>query len=452
MTQTKRALVVSTVGGAASAAGRMGSASYSYFYVYESFLPLLRRWGSVAVANDGDLDAAGADAIHLSFRPLDFFRAASGAANVVFPFWDFPDVPDYALGGEPRNNWVATANQLDLLLVSNEFTRSAFVSSGVRVPVAVVPVPVRRECFELAPWEPQSRVLNCQGYALDGDSVSAAPRASSRPAGVYQRRVRPHLSPRSIDLVSAFGRSARNARAEWRDITFSALAPVAPLELSGIVYTTVLNPFDQRKNWEDLLTAFLFALRDRDDATLVIKLVVPPERAKFGVNKVVRFWRTLGVAHRCRVILISAYLDDAQMLGLTAASTFYLNASRAEGACLPLQDFLAAGRPAIAPRHSAIADYFDASAGLVVESHPEPTSWPQDLEGRCTTTWHRLVWTSLRDRIAESYDLAKNDRVTYARMAADARARMHALASDDAVWSRLEPALDSIASRSRRGR
>lgn len=447
VTQANRALVISTVGNDEPAADRMGSASYSYHYVFQSFLPLLQRWGRVTVS-EHDPEAANG-AIHLSFRPLDFFCPAAGAPNSAFPFWDFPDVPAYALGGNPRNDWVAVANSLDLLLTSSEFTRDAFTRSGVRVPIRVVPVPVRRPLFELAAWEPQRLLLDCQAYELTSDG---APRlqASSHATSVYHRRVRPRLSRRSIDLASALGRSARTARAEWRDITSAAPPPHSPVELSGIVYTTVLNPFDQRKNWEDLLTAFLFALRDRADATLVVKLVVPPQRAAFGVNRIVRFWRTLGIGHQCRVVLVSAYLDDAQMIELTAASTYYLNASRAEGACLPMQDFLAAGRPAVAPRHSAIADYFDSGSGLVVESHPEPTSWPQDPDGRCTTTWHRLVWTSLRDRIAESYDVASHDRAGYARLSANARARMHALASDEAVWARLEPALDFLAERNRR--
>jgi hypothetical protein len=133
------------------------------------------------------------------------------------------------------------------------------------------------------------------------------------------------------------------------------------------------------------------------------------------------------------------------MLELARGTTYYLNSSRAEGACLPLQDFLAAGRPAIAPRHTAIADYFSADAGFVVESHPEPASWPQDPEGRCTTTWHRLVWPSLRDSIQESYQVAQSRRSHYGTLAANARAVMAARAGSEAVWPRLEAALDSVA-------
>jgi glycosyltransferase involved in cell wall biosynthesis len=451
-----RALVISTVGTAETAAARMGAASYSYYYVYESFAPLLRRWGSVTLAEEANIDETlraaqqqHGQTVHLSFRPLDFFHAATAAPNVAFPFWDFADVPDHALGGDARSNWVRVANGLDLMLTANDFTREAFVRSGVRVPIHVVPVPVDAAYFDIAPWQPRRTTLDCDAYVLTG-GTAPAPNRPSRAKGVYQRLLRPRLSRRSADLAAAVGRAAASARAEWRDITTAMLAPVPRVELSGIVYTTVLNPFDQRKNWEDLLTAFVFALRDRDDATLVVKLVVPPERETFGLNTVVRFWRRLGLAHRCRIVLVSAYLSDAAMAQLTAASTYYLNASRAEGACLPLRNFVAAARPAIAPRHSAIADAFDGDSGFVVESHPEPASWPQDPDGRCTTTWHRLVWTSLRDCIAESYRAANGGGEEYARKSANARARLHGVANTEAVWTRLEQALDSVAPGSRR--
>ena len=63
-------------------------------------------------------------------------------------------------------------------------------------------------------------------------------------------------------------------REQWRAIGTIDCAVSNALELSGVVYTTILNPFDPRKNWPNLLTAYLLALEDVD-ATLVIKLVVP---------------------------------------------------------------------------------------------------------------------------------------------------------------------------------
>jgi len=438
-----RTLVVSTVGGAQEAPRRMGSASYSYYYVYQSFVPLLRRWGHVVetVRPREQVDTVvrqqRSPVLHLGFLPLDFFHPAAAARNVAFPFWDFPDVPDYALGGDPHEDWVGIANRLDLILTASEFTREAFVRAGVRTPVRLVPVPVRAAYLEMPAWTPgQAVTIDCPCYVAPdaGDDVRTPASAARR---LYRQRVRGHLPHRYVDALGGLARAMKPRPVACR--------ATSTLTLSGVVFTSILNPFDQRKNWPDLLTAYLLALAECDDATLVVKLALPRERASAGVNLVLDFQRRLGLRHRCKLVVVSEYLSDAQLAELVRGTTFYLNASRAEGACLPLQDFLAAGRPAVAPRHTALADVFGDHAGFVVDSHPEPTSWPQDPDGRCATTWHRLVWTSLRDRIRESYTVAKEQWPRYQSLAAGARTHMHAWAGSEPVWTRFSAALDAVA-------
>ena len=188
-----------------------------------------------------------------------------------------------------------------------------------------------------------------------------------------------------------------------------------------------------------MLTAFLYALRDYEDATLVLKLITSSRQA---VGRVMAAYRGLDVAHRCRVVLIPDFLSDADMLELARASTFYLTTTRAEGNCLPLMNFLAAGRPGISPAHTAIADYFDSSVGLVVESHPEPSPWPQDSRLRWRTSWHRLVWSSLVDQIRRSYQMVKQDPAAYEAMSAAAQERMRQWSHPDAVWPHLQAAME----------
>jgi hypothetical protein len=79
--------------------------------------------------------------------------------------------------------------------------------------------------------------------------------------------------------------------------------------------------------------------------------------------------------------------------------------------------------------------------GFVVVSHPEPCGWPQDDSGRLHTSWHRIVWSSLCDQIAASYESAVNDRDRYRRMSREARQKMQSWASATTVWPRLAGAL-----------
>jgi hypothetical protein len=158
------------------------------------------------------------------------------------------------------------------------------------------------------------------------------------------------------------------------------------------------------------------------------------------------FYRATGLSHRCKLAFVTAYLSEEQLLGLTRASTFYVNTSRAEGSCLPLQNFMAAGRPGLAPPHTGMADSIDEQCGFTLESHPEPAPWPQEIDGGYRTTWQRLVWQSLHDQLRTSHEAARQDSVRYRSMAERARERMRGLAGAESVWPRLTAALNSVLS------
>ncbi|PNA31995.1 glycosyltransferase, partial [Pseudomonas sp. MPR-AND1A] len=78
------------------------------------------------------------------------------------------------------------------------------------------------------------------------------------------------------------------------------------------------------------------------------------------------------------VVVMHGYLDDPQYARLYEAASYYVNASRCEGLCLPLMEFMACGKPAIAPNHTAMKDYIDDSVAFIVRSSEELTIWPQD--------------------------------------------------------------------------
>jgi glycosyltransferase involved in cell wall biosynthesis len=478
--ETVHPLVVSTVASAASIAARTGSASYSYRYVFEAFEPLLQRWNLAFEIDrpESRLDFAlrgvpgSAKPLHIGFLPLDHFYFSRLAPNIAFPFWDFPELPDQNLGGNPRNNWVHLANRLDGLLTASAWTREVFLRAGVQTPIWVVPVPLQSGVNEVPVWKAgQSVTLSCSAYELSSARTSqstlpaseweAVPAVPSQRAKLVWRirsrlqigmrlrnSYRDHIKPRLPETQREFwtltAEAMRTARQQQR-AAFPTDLPFERAKLEGVVFTSIFNPFDSRKNWEDALTAFLLALREQEDALLVLKLVVSPQRIAAALHKVQQFYESLQLSHRCRVLLIGDYLDEPSMEELRRATTFYLNTSRAEGGCLPLQNFLATARPAIAPCHTAIADYFHADMGWIIESHREPTHWPQDPERRCTTTWHRLVWSSLHDHIRDAYRMAKSQPHQYETMAMTARLRMNEHAAPDVVWPRLCEALHSVA-------
>jgi glycosyltransferase involved in cell wall biosynthesis len=321
-------------------------------------------------------------------------------------------------------------------------------------------VPVSPAYFEVPDWQRgQTVAIDCPAYVLKQPEVPrlrpADPEARPGPDSTgfrlrnwvrsLARRawvdgIKPHLPLRLSKALVAAKNAGKRA---WQEGETELPVAASRLELSGIVYTAVLNPDDKRKNWQDLITAFLLALGDCDDATLVLKLVVSYPAP---VREVLAFYNKIALPHRARIVLVTDYLTDVQMRELARASTYYVNASRAEGACLPLQDHLAAGRPGIAPANTAMSDYFDAWVGYVVESHPEPCCWPDDETGRIHTSWQRIVWSSLRDQLATSYHVAKTQPEAYAQLSTQARLRMKSWAAADAVWPKLRDALNLVSS------
>lgn len=443
---------------------QLGQRDYSYYFIYRAFAPLLQRWADTTEVTrpESRLDYAlwrarqqGLEPVHISFLPLHSTYLTSHARNVAFILWGLPEIPDEDVGNNPRNNLMRIANHLSLILTASDFARNAFIRAGVKSPVHAVPVPVRPEYFAVSDWRlDQQIVLECPVYEIPQPQIenpqrhklstlSSAPSVQERAKHFYGAYLKRHL-PRTMArwLTSAARASApmRSADDENR-VSYSASSS---LILSGVVYTAFVNPFDPTSNWEDMLSAYLLALRSREDATLVIKLVTSADEAAIGLNLVFHYYERLGLRHRCKLALIPCQLSDAHLIELARGSTYYLNTSRAEGACLPLQESLAAGRPAISPNHTAMRDYFDDQLGFVVASHPEPAHWPHDPERRCVSTWHRLVWQSLHDQIQASYEMARENMLGYHAFASRARNQMLNFASVERVWPLLSAALDSI--------
>jgi glycosyltransferase involved in cell wall biosynthesis len=464
-----RSLVISCVHTPAEAAAQIGQQAYSYYYVLEAFAPLLARWGKVRIIDrpESRLDhaltqacARGQDPLHLGLVPLHAFYPAKQAVNAAFPFWEFPDIPGADIDYNARNNWVRQAERLDLILTACTFTRDAFRRAGVKTPMHVVPVPVRPELFDVPGWRPDQRVvLDCPCYLFPepnqpvGDFDPWVPVTARGLRGFIERARRAYkgnIRPRLPNYISFCLKKAHRLAKEVKRLFRRDKAPTptaTQLALEGVVYSTIVNPFDPRKNWRDLLSGFLLALGERADVTLVIKLVVGKELEATALKHVIGHYRRMGIHHRCKLAIVTAYLSDAQMIELARASTYYVTATHAEGACLPLQDMLAAGRPAVAPCHTALEDYFDEKCGFVVDSHAEPASWPHDSSGALRTTWQRIVWQSLHDQLCASYQAARDDIGLYRELADASRQRMLDHASPEAVWPRLSEALEALAAR-----
>ena len=217
------------------------------------------------------------------------------------------------------------------------------------------------------------------------------------------------------------------------------LLPEEILSLDGIVYTSVFTPYDGRKNWVDMVTAFVWSFRDTQDVTLVLK-TAHPDLSHYR-EALLELLAELS-PFQCRVVVVHAHLDDAVYGALIGASTYYVNSSVSEGACLPIQEFMSCGKPVIAPAHTAMEDYIDDAVAFVVKASVEPMPWPHDPHGLFRTLRYRINWDSLCDAYRESYRVAKAAPECYAQMSDSARAKMNAYCSDAVVSEQLRTFFD----------
>ena len=414
MSSAMRLLVYSPVA-EGEIAMALGRPDYSYYFVYKRFLPLLEKFGTVQPLFDlRQLDALaqqardeGEEPVLMLFAPPH--EAPENPSCPVVPVfaWEFDTIPDEPLGGNPRHNWVSVLEETPVAITHSQFAVDAVRRSlGPDFPIYSMPAPVF-DGFSAIPnaeWTGETRTLTLDGTVLDSVRMGL--------------RGEPDFSVPEL-----------------------ATGPQS-LELSGVVFTSVFNPADKRKNWLDSLSAFVWAFRDNPDATLVLKLVhFDRELACWTVLQEMRKL----APYQCRVVVLHGYLEQDAFDELVRATTFTVNSARAEGQCLPLMEFMSAGKPAIAPDHTSMADYINSENAFVVAGHREPAAWPQDprMVFRCTR--FRIEWSTLRAAYEQAWKVVTEDPEAYRAMSRQAQETLRAHCSREVTEARLAEALEQLA-------
>ncbi|MFJ3051313.1 glycosyltransferase [Pseudomonas nitroreducens] len=296
------------------------------------------------------------------------------------------------------------------------------------------------------------------------ESLADFLRATRRYAGAWYQMVLADLLPAAVRgwLRRLRGRPAILDRQEPESATDSSPEVMAPeeldpfpqrplftpgdfsVELNGVVFATVFNPYDGRKNWPDLISAFCCAFADQPEAVLVFKLT--HREYCSAVTEMLRFMARLP-AFRCRVLLMHGYLEDEDYRGLMQATAYVVNASFGEGQCLPLMEFLSCGKPAIAPSHSGMSDYIDEQVAFIVGSWSEAASWPHDPRNAFRTCRQQIDWDSLHSAYLQAWALYHDQPELYQQMGDRAIERMRGYCSRQAVIEQLDPFLRAVLGR-----
>jgi glycosyltransferase involved in cell wall biosynthesis len=412
----------------------LGEPEYSYWFVRKAFTPLLERFGLVVPITDPARElnslcrgaqSRGLPAVYFSFEPPH--KTVLGLACPTIPVfaWEFDTIPNEVWDEEPRNDWGRVLTSTGATITHCQSSVAAVRRQlGARYPIWSIPAPVHETGaahFDTARgWQDGVDLSISSGVAIDAAAVDLS---------LFEMR-RAHGE--GVQALQALKKYLGTV--ERRPQRFS---------LTGVVYSAVFNPVDGRKNRNDLLAGFVWAFRDNPLATLVVKIT--HSDVVEGLFGLLRHTANLG-EFKCRIIFIHGMLPDDEYRALIGATSYTVNTSNGEGQCLPLMEYMSAGRPAVTPLHSAMLDYVSTQNSFVVQSSERPHAWPHDPRQAIRCMNHRISFADLVRAYRESFAVAQGDQKRYAAMSADAHRALAGFCSDEVVAARLSEVLEHVKS------
>jgi glycosyltransferase involved in cell wall biosynthesis len=399
----------------------LGQSEYSYHFVLKEFRPILQQLGKLITVIDPEHEVddiyrsaarAGEACVFLSFSPPHQTSLDLACPTVPVFAWEFDTIPNETWYGDPSQDWRFVLNKLGRAITHSGSTVTAVKQAiGADFPICSIPAPVwdRFASLSVAPSTPVAKevALDIPGTIFDSRTADLS---------IYSPEY-PEV-PQGVRLRKAMAGCARST----------------PLQLDGIVYTSIFNPYDARKNCFDMICAFCLAFRDVD-ATLILKLIHTD--TDFAVDYFLSHLYRL-TPFRCRVILIKGFITDAEYLKLMQATCYVVNTSHGEGQCLPLMEYMSCGKPAVAPRHSAMLDYISPENAFVIDSSAEPSPWYNDPRHAYRTLRQRIDFETLLTAYRESYRVANEEPDRYAAMSVQARRSLEQYCSSAVVSKQLQ--------------
>jgi len=409
----------------------LGEPEYGYYFILRAFRWVLADLGSVEVVRHPETEvdpifkacrANGEACLFLAFAPPNKIPLDLQCPTVPVIAWEFSTIPDGAWEEDARHDWRSVLARVGRAITLARSSAGVIAEAmGPEFKINVVPVPMRSCLGDGVPADPLSGGLDID---LGGDILDTA--AMNLQVDLLAQAPPESIHSGAIESASALGGE--------RDPVGSRSHPPESLPPDGIVYTSVLNQNDRSKNPHDIVTAFCWAFRDTSDATLVLKV------CNFGLpafyNVLVPLLYKLS-PFKCRVFVIPGYLPGSKYERLIQRTTYYVNASVAEKIGMPLMEFMACGKPVLAPLHTAMSDYVDNDVAFILRSSPQMATWPEDPRGFFRTTSFRVDWGSLLEAYQQSYRLAKNSLEDYREMSKRARDRIRGYASPAIVREQL---------------
>jgi glycosyltransferase involved in cell wall biosynthesis len=372
----------------ASGIHALGRTHYSYGFAARNFTRMLTEAGvsvtpvafpeqfkSAAYARTIGLD--GPAHPHLIFRSTEDIRPIPGAYNIACFAWEFGQRP--VLGEQ-----TTMLGMCEEIWAPSRFTQSVLFSYGLTnchfFPSPVFP-PLSERPGDRSSWSVLSDVVSCELVSQSSNFLFG-----------YEADIE-----RDYEKLETLYAKPLGAQARLRRV----------IDEGGRIFTSVLNPYDKRKNLANMIDGFLLAAQGRDDMVLVIKLItsgVVEKPAGYLFHQLRLILGHPHCVHDDRIILVGGYLTDEEMCALYNGSEFYLCTSIAEGQNAPILEAMAHGCVPVSTRNTAMADYLDDENSVGIAERSFPSLIP-DLAGDVADRRYAVDFCD-RFAIAEALDAA----------------------------------------------
>jgi hypothetical protein len=296
------------------------------------------------------------------------------AFNVGMTFWESDLAP---IDPMTRQSLVGALNGMDALWVPASHTCECFERAGVNVPITVVPWPMK-------PIPHEAGMPDGVVYDLDRCwrstsclvGLAQAPGQRQRWTGWISRR----LASRAQRWVLAKLRSKSSEIADPERRAFVCVAQDAPRKALPLLLAEWME-FKRR--------------RESEGCSLILKSApLNPAIPEFAF--VIRFWQQVqalkqqfGVNH-ANVYVWNGDLRDEEFGRLITGTFGSIACGLGEGFCAPAALAVLAGKPVVAPRHTAFLDYIPENYRYAYATRPAQLSFVDDPLGNYDpmTAWN----------------------------------------------------------------
>lgn len=359
-----------------------------YIKVYEIIRPEIYKH---KIALDFLKDFKGGD-IHLIFKPFEEIRILKGAYNIGIIAWEFDRINAASLNCVPFSNHLRVLSMLNEVWVLCEYTKKVLQQYNLQ-NVYCIPAPVN--------------------HTVVNKKSSVESLIGSLPA-VKLNTI--NLDPQKLFFTL------------YNDLKYIKKT-----------YLTVVNPWDKRKNIEDIVNSFVNFSNNYKQALLIIKLVIDNQGTTlFNINEILAKKIKIKSSN---VIFISQNLTDTQMRALMQSVDYYYCISKAEGQNLPLIEAMSSGTVPVSTTHTAMADYIHEDNSFTIESSLESATLNSNASKNSNLYWYKPEIKSAIKALETSYKASPSE---YKLKSDNCIKIVESLYSDRAVFDRIIQRINHI--------